>query len=179
MGNGALLVVRLAAGGIPVSVVFREARMMDAGLFQRGMPFYGIEGILATDGIRAYSKMLGALRRNRVVYMMADQGTKKASDGMMLRFLGKDMPMPAGPAQLARHSTAPVLPVATVAAQPRWRFEILPPVALAKGASLEADAEALLRASEQLILRHPQLWSWHHRRWRNHPLASRRPPPPN
>lgn len=171
MGNGALLVVRLVASGIPVSVVYRAARMMDAGLFERGMPFYDIEGILANDGIRAYAKMLAALRRNRVVYMMADQGTRKARDGMRVRFLGKDMSMPAGPAQLARHANAPVLPVSTVAAEPKWRFEILPPIPRDKGASLEADAEALLRVSERLILRNPQLWSWHHRRWRHHPLA--------
>jgi lauroyl/myristoyl acyltransferase len=30
---------------------------------------------------------------------------------------------------------------------------------------------ALLRVTEQDILRHPQLWSWHHRRWRRFPLA--------
>ncbi len=171
-GNAALMVVRLAAAGVPVSMVYRESRMMDAGLFQRGLAFYGIEGILATDGLKAYGRMLDALRRNRVVCVMADQGTKKARDGTVFRFLGKDMPMPMGPAQLARHADAPVLPVALVAARPRWRFAIEPPIARERGASLEADAEAMLRVCEALILRNPQGWSWHHRRWRRFPLAS-------
>jgi len=171
-GNGALLVIRLAAAGIPVSMVFRESRMMDAGLFERGLSFYGVEGILATEGLRAYGRMLGALRSNRVVFIMADQGVKKARDGMVLRFLGKDMPMPAGPAQLARHADAPVLPVATVGVEPVWRFEIRSPIARQAGASLEADVENLLRASERLILANPQWWSWHHRRWRGFPLAA-------
>lgn len=146
--------------------------MMDAGFFAKGMPPYGIEGILANEGIKAYSRMLGALRAGRAVYVMADQGAKKAEDGVRLRFLGKDMPMPGGPAQLARHSRAPVLPVTTVAATPRWRFIVEPPVPLHKGTTLEADVETLLRVTERQILGHPELWSWHHRRWRLLPAAS-------
>ena len=171
-GNSALLVIRLAAAGIPVSMVFRESRMMDVGLFERGLTFYGVEGILATEGLKAYGRMLGALRSNRVVFIMADQGVKKARDGMVLRFLGKDMPMPAGPAQLARHADTPVLPVATVAVAPVWRFEILPPIPRPADSTLESDVESLLRASERMILRNPQWWSWHHRRWRRFPLAA-------
>ena len=171
-GNSALLVVRLAAAGVPVSMVFRESRMMDAGLFERGLSAYGVEGILATDGLKAYGRMLGALRSNRVVFIMADQGVKKARDGMVFRFLGKDMPMPGGPAQLARHAEAPVLPVATVAVEPVWRFEIRSAIPRQADASLEADVESLLRASEQMIMSNPQWWSWHHRRWRRFPLAA-------
>ena len=172
MGNGALSVLRLIASGVPVSAVYREARMMDAGLLGRGLAFYDIEGIFANDGLRAYAAMLKALRSNRVVYVMADQGTKKAVDGLPVRFLGKDMPMPAGPAQLARHAGAPVLPLATVAVEPTWRFEILPPIPRDPNASLQADTQAMLRVSEKLILENPQWWSWHHRRWRRFPLAN-------
>jgi KDO2-lipid IV(A) lauroyltransferase len=82
------------------------------------------------------------------------------------------MPMPAGPAQLARHADAPVLPVATVAVEPVWRFEIRSPIPRQADASLETDVEGLLRASEQMILSNPQWWSWHHRRWRRFPLAA-------
>lgn len=170
-GNGALLVVWLVAAGIPVSVVHKESRMMDAGFFMNGLPQYGIDGILANEGIKAYSRMLGALRAGGAVYVMADQGTKRKADGLPMRFLGKDMTMPPGPAQLARHAKAPVLPVTTVAADPCWRFVIEPPVVLEKGQSLEADTEALLRVTERQILEYPQLWSWQQRRWRKHPLA--------
>jgi lauroyl/myristoyl acyltransferase len=174
MGNGLLSLLHLAHAGIPVTVVYKESRMMDAGFFDKNIPHYGVQGILANDGFKAYSQMLGALRAGRVVYVMADQGTKKAEDGIVLRFLGKDLSMPAGPAQLARHSRAPVLPVVTVAAEPRWRFEIGVPVVLQKGASLEADVEMLLRVTEQQILQYPELWSWHYRRWRQHGLAALR-----
>lgn len=170
-GNGAALALRLANQGRPVSVVYKQSRMMSAGFFERGFSLYGIEGILANEGIKAYGKMLGALRKGRILFVMLDQGTKMAQDGVMLRFLGKDMPISAGPAQLARHSNAPVLPVATVAAEPAWRFRIDPPLVRVAGSSLEADAESMARATERLILERPQLWSWQQRRWRLYPLA--------
>ena len=171
MGNGALLAVHLSCSGWPVSVVYRQSRMMSADFFEKGLPLYGIEGILANAGIRAYGRMLDALRRGRVVFVMMDQGTKAVEDGIVMRFLGKDMPMPAGPAQLARHSGAPVLPMLTTAAEPRWRFTISAPVKREAGASLESDALNLARITERQILQYPQLWSWHHRRWRNYPPA--------
>lgn len=169
-GNGLLLTAKLAAAGWPLSVVYRHSRMMSADFFARGLALYGIEGILANEGLRAYARMLTALKQKRIVFVMMDQGVKRAEDGVMARFLGKDMPMPAGPAQLARHARAPLLPVATSAADPVWRFEIEPP--LPAGTSLEADVESLLRVAERQVLKCPQLWSWHHRRWRLYPLAS-------
>jgi KDO2-lipid IV(A) lauroyltransferase len=171
MGNAALLPVMLARTGWSVSVVYREARMMSAGFLQTGLEQYGIQGILANTGIRAYGQMLSALKQGRIVFVMLDQGVQKSEDGLVQRFLGKDVPMPAGPAQLARSARAPVLPVATTAASPRWRFEIQPPLVLGQG-TLEADAATLFGATERQILQNPQLWSWHHRRWRKKPPAA-------
>jgi len=176
-GNGALLAVKLAAAGLPISVAYRESRMFERGLFERGFAQYGVEAIRATEGLQSYGHMLQALRRNRVLYVMADQGTKKARDGKVFRFLGKDMPMPGGPAQLARHARAPILPVATEGATPRWRFRVLPPVLRAEGSTVQEDAAVLFRIMEQQILRHPDCWSWHHRRWRRFALATHEPVP--
>ena len=172
MGNAALLTVKLAHAGWPVSVVYREARMMSAGFLQTGLEQYGIQGILANTGIRAYGQMLGALKQGRIVFVMMDQGVQNKETGLVQRFLGKDSAMPAGPAQLARAAKAPLLPVATTAASPVWRFDIRPPVELGSG-SLEADLERLVRITEQQVLARPQLWSWHHRRWRKLPPATR------
>ncbi|CAN5465119.1 lipid A biosynthesis lauroyl acyltransferase [soil metagenome] len=171
MGNAAMLPVRLVNAGWSVSVVYREARMMTAGFFQEGLARYGIQGILANAGIKAYGQMLSALKQGRVVFVMMDQGVKKADDGQPHRFLGKTMPMPAGPAQLARAARAPVLPVFTLGADPVWHLAIQPPVAL-ELVSVEADVQALLEITEQQIRSQPSLWSWHHRRWRSFPLSA-------
>lgn len=172
MGNGALIPVCLAASGWPVTVVYKQSRMMSAGFFAHGLAEYGIEPIMANEGMKAYARMLGALRKGRIVFIMADQGTKTSNDGIVLRFLGKDMPMPAGPAQLARHSHAPVLPFETLSARPTWHFRIHPPMERLSGSTLEDDAAQMLRTLEAMVVRHPDLWSWPHRRWRLYPPAA-------
>ncbi|MCE9660999.1 MAG: lysophospholipid acyltransferase family protein [Burkholderiales bacterium] len=172
MGNAALLPLRLASAGWPVSVLYKESRMMSADFFHAGLALYGVQGIAANAGIRAYAQMLTALKQGRIVFLMLDQGVKQAKDGLVQRFLGKDMPMPAGPAQLARTARAPVLPVATTAAAPLWRFAVQPALALGRE-SLEADVASLVGATEAIVRRHPQLWSWQQRRWRKfRPAAS-------
>jgi KDO2-lipid IV(A) lauroyltransferase len=115
--------------------------------------------------------MLAALKQGRIVFIMMDQGVRAPKDGLRVRFLGKDAALPAGPAQLARAARAPLLPVVTTAARPLWRFAIRPPVALGQG-TVESDVETLARLTERQILDHPQLWSWHHRRWRKLPAAT-------
>jgi lauroyl/myristoyl acyltransferase len=170
-GNSLLLAAQLAAEGLPVTVVYRHARMMSAEFFASGLPRYGIEGILANEGFRAYARMLDALRHNRIVFAMMDQGVKEAETGIPVRFLGKDMPMPGGVVQLARQSRAPIVPVITEAADPVWQFRIEAPVALLPGASLEDDVATVLRLLERQILARPELWSWHQRRWRSYPMA--------
>ena len=165
MGNAALLPLRLAASGWPVSVLYKESRMMSADFFVEGLARYSVQGIAANGGIRAYAEMLQALKQGRIVFLMLDQGVKAAKDGIVLHFLGKDMPMPAGPAQLARAAKAPVLPLVTTAAKPVWRFALQPPLPLDQE-TLEADTAILVAATERMVLSHPQLWSWQQRRWR-------------
>ena len=169
-GNGALLAVTLAAAGLPMSVVYRRARMMSADFFERGFAMYGVEGILANEGMRAYSSMRSAVKRGRIVFVTLDQGVRRAGSGVLVRFLGKDMKVAAGPAQLSRRARAPVLPVMTVGHRDAWRFRIEPPLPPASS-SLESDVERMTRATERQVLLHPELWSWHQRRWHLQPFA--------
>jgi KDO2-lipid IV(A) lauroyltransferase len=170
-GNSLLLAAQLADAGWPVSVVYRHTRMMSREFFAAGLPRYGFEGILANEGFRAYARMLDALRGNRVLFAMMDQGVERAETGLPLRFLGKDMPMPAGVVQLARQSRAPILPITTLAADPRWHFAVGPRLELVPGGSIEQDTREVLHHMEGTIRARPQLWSWPHRRWRNFPVA--------
>jgi KDO2-lipid IV(A) lauroyltransferase len=103
---------------------------------------------------------------------MIDQGVKTGSDGIVTRFLGKDMPMPAGPAQLARQSGAPVFPIDTLQAPPIWHFVVEPAVQFAPDSTLEDDVKQLVAINERQILARPEIWSWPHRRWRKFRLAS-------
>ncbi|HTQ37162.1 MAG TPA: lysophospholipid acyltransferase family protein [Steroidobacteraceae bacterium] len=171
-GNSLLLAAQLADAGWPVTIVYRRARMMSLEFFVEGLPRYGFDGILANEGFRAYARMVDALRHDRVLFAMMDQGVKDAETGVPLRFLGKDMPMPGGVVQLARQTRAPIVPVTSLAADPVWHFAIGPRLSLPPGGSIEEDTAAVLRHVEAQILAHPELWSWHHRRWRNFPVAA-------
>ncbi len=172
-GNSLLLAAQLADAGWPVTVVYRHARMMSAEFFATGLPRYGIDGILANEGFRAYARMVDALRKNRIVFAMVDQGVKDEETGVPMRFLGKEMPMPGGVVQLARSTRAPMLPVTALAADPVWHFGIEPPLALPPGGSIEDDTARVMQHVEAQILAHPELWSWQHRRWRRYPLPVR------
>ena len=170
-GNSLLLAAQLADAGWPVTVVYRRARMMSMQFFAEGLPRYGIDGILANEGFRAYARMVDALRHDRILFAMMDQGVANAETGVPLRFLGKDMPMPGGVVQLARQTRAPIVPIVSLAADPVWHFAIEPRITLQPGGSIEEDTAEILRHVEQQILAHPELWSWHHRRWRDFSLA--------
>jgi KDO2-lipid IV(A) lauroyltransferase len=140
--------------------------MMSMEFFAQGLPRYGIDGILANEGFRAYARMVDALRKDRILFAMVDQGVKEAETGVSMQFLGKQMPMPGGVMQLARQTRAPIVPVVAIEADPVWRFAIQPPLRFQPGGTLEEDMAVVLRDAERQILERPQLWSWHHRRWR-------------
>jgi lauroyl/myristoyl acyltransferase len=172
-GNSLLLAVQLASSGWPLTIVYRHSRMMSAEFFAKGLPRYGIDGIMANEGFKAYAKMLSALKQNRIVFAMVDQGVKAQEDGVRMRFLGKDMPMPGGVVQLARQMQSPIVPVVTLSASPVWHFSIEQPLELEPGCTLEEDLAAVLRNVEHQVMARPHLWSWHQRRWRDFPLADR------
>ena len=169
-GNAVLLAAELVAKGLPVSVVYRQARMAPPAFLGRGYARYGMEAILANEGVRAYARMRHAVKSERILLVTIDQGVKRPQDGVPVRFLGKTMSMAAGPAQLVRHNRVPVLPVLATGYDGAWHFRIEPPLTLAPG-PLATVVEALARASERQALLHPELWSWHHRRWRKQPFA--------
>jgi lauroyl/myristoyl acyltransferase len=171
-GNSLLLPVQLASEGWSVTVVYRHADMMSAEFFSQGLPRYGIQGILANEGFKAYAGMIDALRRGRILFAMMDQGVKHAETGVPLRFLGKNMPMPGGVVQLARQTRAPILPVATLGADPIWHFSVEPRIELQPGGTVEEDMGVVAGVVERQILAHPELWTWHLRRWRDFPLAA-------
>lgn len=169
MGNGLLMTARLAAAGLPVSVVFRESRKTAGGVMARCLRLHGMEGIPASQRGQAYRDMARALQRGRVVFVLMDQASKQG--GVPVQFLGKRVELPAGPFRLAQRSGAPVLTAFARAAEPIWQFEIGAPLDL--GAGDDATAAAVVaRAMESHIRAHPELWTWHQRRWRRYPFIA-------
>ena len=90
--------------------------------------------------------------------------------GIPTRFLGKQVNMPPGAATLARKYDVPVFPVLLDAAEPRWTFRISEAIQLPEGDSTEEDVAKLADIVDCHIRAHPELWSWHQRRWLRYPF---------
>ena len=173
MGNGILMATRLAADGLPVSVVARESRKTSKGFLYDCLSSHGMEVIRGESRTRVYKDMLRALRGGRVLYVLMDQATKHG--GIPVNFLGKRVELPGGPPRLALATGAPVMVALPLAAEPAWRFTIGEPMEMA-GNDIEELATVMAHAMETHILAHPELWTWHHRRWRKLSFLDAIPP---
>ena len=167
--NGVYMTGRIAAEGIPVTLVYRESNKMPDGLFARALGPLGVDGIEASDRARAYRAMLRALREQRVLCVMMDQASKRG--GLPVDFLGKRLTLPAGPPELIRRSGAPVLFARPLPPDARWQFRVEALDGVARDADAQTIAERLAEVIVGQIRRYPQLWTWHHRRWRRYPFA--------
>jgi lauroyl/myristoyl acyltransferase len=188
-GNGMLPLMHLAQRGLPITAVYRESRKVPPGFFDQLFNRHGVETIcvqrkprpdeLGEDKqsfrlrlrARAFRAMLRALQQNRILVVLMDQGMRY--DGVDVRFLGRAVTMAAGPAQLAHRTGAQIVPMQALGAGPCWQYRFGDPLPLECDA--EATTQAIARQLESFVLRHPELWTWHHRRWAR-PDAQELPP---
>ena len=154
----------LAQAGYPVTIVIREARQVPPGYYTTALQRVGLEAIRIERDQAAAPRVLDALRRGRLVMIYLDQGVKN-DGGIQIGFLGKRVPMPAGPLVLARRARAPIVPVFL---HPEDHDVVIhPPLPAPAGALHEDDPtlQALYRMAEAEIRAHPAYWQWRYRRW--------------
>lgn len=165
MGNGILMAAGLARAGFPVHVVFRDPRRLPPGLLGRSLKRAGCVPVPLDreNPTRSFRQMLKILSSGGMLYVLMDQANK--GEGAPRRFLGKTMRMPSGIPSLAVRTGAPVFPIHAEAAAPEWRFRVHPPL-IADDA--DAMLDAMLASMQSQIMRHPDLWAWHHRRWKRY-----------
>lgn len=171
MGNGVLMAARLAAAGLPVHVVHRDPRRLPPGLLVRSFDRVGLGAleIHRSNPTRSFRAMLEVLKSGDLVYVLMDQGNK--AGGLPVEFLGKPMYLPIGVIRLARRAAVPMYPVTTLGATPDWHFRIDPALELPADASDEDMVGHLSDAMCERIRTRPELWAWHHRRWRRYDFA--------
>jgi KDO2-lipid IV(A) lauroyltransferase len=167
MGNGVSMATRLAHLGYPISVVFRESRKIQPEFYPRGLGFMGLEAIGAQPPAVGFRRMLKALKQNRVIYILMDQGIKH---GIETPFLGKRVPMPPGPAELVRRTGCALVTAPLRGVDPRWQFGLERVDIIDPQEELEASVEKLSRIMENQILERPEWWTWHQRRWPRYPF---------
>ncbi|MFP4207539.1 MAG: lysophospholipid acyltransferase family protein [Wenzhouxiangella sp.] len=169
MGNGVALAIHLARRGYPVSVVYRESNKISPEFFARGIRRQGIDAIAALPAAAGFRRMLRAVRNGGVVFILMDQASKRG--GIPVRFLGKTLDMPPGPAELARRTGVPVVPALLDGVGERWQFKLGEPLELDPAQPIDGQVKMLARLMEAHILTHPQWWTWHQRRWHRHPFG--------
>lgn len=166
LGNWELLGRWLAAQGIPLTVVAREP----------GDPAFGgyVRSLRENAGFAVLSKgasareLLGALRRGEAIVLLPDQN----SGDLFVPFFGVPAGTVAGPASLALHTGAPLLPSYCVR-QPDDTYKIifLPPIPAEPTGDRAADVTRVMgeanRVLESVVRQFPEQWLWLHDRWRS------------
>ncbi len=163
LGNFSMIGVRLAAGGYPFSAVVKQPR--DQG-FAQLMDEYrlmkGIKTISAKPRRVAARGILTALRKNRIVLLIADEFK---GGGVEVEFMGRTVHAPRGPVTLALRTGAPVLPIfVTRDREYRLTLHIGSEIDLVKTGDLQSDVVSntaeFVRQIETMVRSYPDQWSW-------------------
>ena len=186
LGNWELGCAKLAALGIPISVVHHGSRgprpsALDQALHELRGRAGGETGGVPVEQIpmgRAGLSGVRALRAGRRLLVLLDQNAGR-EEGVFVDFFGRPACTRSGLIALAALRGVPVVP-AFIRREPgghRHCLEIQP--ALDLEAAAASDAEALRRsvqrvtqAIEEAVRREPGQWIWTHRRWRTRPGAA-------
>lgn len=157
---GAWLVRALAERGQPATFTTVAERLRPESLYRRFVAYresLGFEVLPADGGTRTIATLAARLRANRVVCLVADR--ELGTGGVDVEFFGAPARFPGGPAQLARHTGAALLPFAGWFTPAGWgmRFQPALPVPTGPGA-VAALTQALADAFAREIAEHPADW---------------------
>lgn len=183
LGNWELACAKVAALGLPVSVVYRElcSPVLDGAMFALRARAGSEPGGVPVEQIkmgRAGLPVLRALEAGRNVVVLLDQNARR-EEGVFVPFFGQAACTRSGPVALAALRGHPVVPafIHREAGGRSHRIEIQPALALERGAVedvavLRRNVVRATAAIEQAIRVWPGQWTWTHRRWRTRPRAS-------
>ncbi|MDP2268903.1 MAG: lysophospholipid acyltransferase family protein [Deltaproteobacteria bacterium] len=124
--------------------------------------------VMAKDS--AMWPMLRVLRKNGILGLLVDQNTGEW-EGVFVDFFGRPACTTNGPALLALHTGAPVVPVFMVRQDDgRYRIIFSPAVDIIHTEDRENDVIENTRnftaIIEKMVRRYPDQWLWVHQRWK-------------
>jgi KDO2-lipid IV(A) lauroyltransferase len=163
LGNFTMIGARLAAEGYPFNAVVKQPKdERFARLIDDYRARVGIKTISAKPRREAARQILGALRRNEVVLLVADEFK---SGGVEVEFLGRTAPAPRGPTTLAlRTGAAVLLMFVTRDPEDNLTLHIGSEIDLIKTDDLQEDVNQnvalLTRQLEVMVRSYPDQWNW-------------------
>lgn len=150
---------------LPVTVVAKDPKGAVLADYLRGMR-EGAGFAVLSKGESA-RPLLRVLQRGEVIIILPDQN----SGDVFVPFFGVPAGTVAGPASLALHTGAALLPVFCLT-RPDGTFHVTvhPPIPTISTGSREADVKRIMaafnQALEATIRQHPPQWLWLHNRWK-------------
>lgn len=120
----------------------------------------------------AMPEMIGALRADKALAILIDQGTK-SSLGVKIKFLNRYVTATSGAALLAMRCKSPVLPGFCIRnGDGTFTLHLDKPMFLKRTGDLRADlaenTQAMTDAIEAMVRQYPEQWFWVHKRWRKY-----------
>jgi KDO2-lipid IV(A) lauroyltransferase len=116
----------------------------------------------------ALRPILGILKKNGVVAMLADQAVSQ-EEGALIEVLGRKAWASKAPIIIAQKTGAPLIPAFIHREHDRHVITLYPEFELCGDKSEEGvrqDVQALSRYLEEFVSAHPADWYWVHRRWK-------------
>jgi KDO2-lipid IV(A) lauroyltransferase len=170
LGPFTLVGARLALEGYPFNLIINEGNFPRLwkrfGDYQRSI---GQNPFPPKPASVSVKKSLNALRRNEILYLIADE--QQIRGGLPVPFFGQTAYTPPGPAIFSLKTGAPILPMFIVreAGTPRT-LVIGSPVEVERTSDEKKNTERLTaeftRVIEEIVRQYPSQWPWLNRRWK-------------
>ena len=163
IGNFVLLGSRLGLAGYKFHTLFRVPRdRAIENVVARYLPRYHYAVIPSQPRRVAARKILDALRKNEIVYILGDNLKRGRIDALLF---SQKVPAPRGPISLALRSGAPLVPMYLVRTyHGNMALVIEPAMEMIRTRDLTGDikqnTQRLVLYLESLIRRYPDQWNW-------------------
>jgi KDO2-lipid IV(A) lauroyltransferase len=123
----------------------------------------GSNVIIIDSPIRFHKAIMRALRKGEVVIFVCDENQKHG--GVLVKFLGRVMALPVGPAVYHIKTGAPILPMFILCQEGRRHKVIIDsPLEVTLSGDEERDVftitDQIARVIESFIKKYPEQWSW-------------------
>jgi KDO2-lipid IV(A) lauroyltransferase len=170
LGNFDLLAMFTAQRGYPLTIISKEIKNPALNdLWMRLRERYGVKIVLSHNSMRACFK---ALKGNGLLGFILDQN-RPHDQGIFVTFFDRPACTTPGLAFISAVTQAPVLPVFIHRTDDgRHHVRVLPaiePPADREEETLRSATQQYTTIIEQEVRRHPDQWTWVHRRWKTRP----------